>query len=257
MSNIIIWICGILLAGILLLATMYGLARRNTINVHKVFQSKEDGKQLTIFFISDIHNRYIQDKMLSKVDVKIDVVIIGGDLADKRVSIMKLLENIHRLQRWGSPIYFIPGNNDHELIEASIVDLLYQEGVHVLSNRDVDLSLDGRLSCTLSGMDPYYLVPRRHSSLVKDADNFQILTVHDPMVFQHMNEEDKGRFELILTGHTHGGQIRFLGFGPFTRGGWFEQQGYSLLISEGYGTSLLPLRLGTRAECHVIEILPG
>ncbi|KHE67158.1 hypothetical protein LD39_18965, partial [Halobacillus sp. BBL2006] len=83
---------------------------------------------------------------------------------------------------------------------------------------------------------------------------YQILCVHDPYVYKQMNTVDQKRFDLVLAGHTHGGQIRFLGVGPYTRGGWFSNDGIPFLISEGYGTSLMPLRLGTKAECHLITI---
>ncbi|UOQ42682.1 metallophosphoesterase family protein [Halobacillus salinarum] len=248
------WFLSLIGAAALLLMYMYFKARGNYIDKHEIYHHAS--KRLNIFFISDVHNRVINEKMLRRVEDNVDVVIVGGDLVDKRVPLHRLITNVKRLKRWGAPVYFIPGNNDHELTEARIVDVLKNESVHVLSNQDVKLSFDDRLPCTLSGVDPYYLTSRRHASYIHDTKDFHLLVVHDPYVFQKMNKEDRDRFSLVLTGHTHGGQIRLFGFGPYTRGGWFTKEDYTLLISEGYGTSAVPLRLSTRAECHMIYLLP-
>ena len=61
----------------------------------------------------------------------------------------------------------------------------------------------------------------------------------------------------MLAGHTHGGQIRIGKYGLQEKGSFRMKQGRAKLISNGYGTSTLPLRLGAAPECHVIEINYG
>lgn len=60
---------------------------------------------------------------------------------------------------------------------------------------------------------------------------------------------------LVLSGHTHGGQISFLGFAPFKPQGsgkylkgWYKETEPKMYISKGVGTSILPIRFGARAE---------
>lgn len=246
----------VLFSGILMFIYMFILAHRNHLDVREIKENAYQNKQpLQIFFISDIHNRKIQDDLLKKVDL-VDIVIIGGDLVDKRTSMSRLEHNLSLLKKWNAPVYFIPGNNDHELRGRALIDLLDDHGIHTLSNADNIVYLDNGIMFVLSGLDPYYLKPRRNTSYIKDRNHYQILCVHDPYVFKNMNKDDQERFDLVLSGHTHGGQIRILGTGPYERGGWFGSKDQQHLVSEGYGTSMLPLRLGTRAEYHLIQIKP-
>ena len=58
----------------------------------------------------------------------------------------------------------------------------------------------------------------------------------------------------MLAGHTHGGQIRIGKLGLLEKGSFHTNSNQAKLISNGYGTSTVPLRLGAPAECHVITI---
>ncbi|WP_226579418.1 metallophosphoesterase [Halobacillus litoralis] len=243
------------LAGCFLLGYMYYRAHNDQLEEQVLESPKLDrGESLHIFFISDVHNREIATSTLRKLK-QVDVVIIGGDLVDKRTSMERLEKNLKRLTQWSVPVYFIPGNNDHELQSKDLVNVLNQYQVRTLSNEDEKVKLDHGIEFVLTGLDPYFLKQRRSSSLMED-EGFRILCVHDPYVFKQMNPANKNRSELVLSGHTHGGQIRLFGLGPYERGGWSQYNKQALLISEGYGTSLIPLRLGTKAECHWIQILP-
>lgn len=246
----------ILSGGLILLIYMYGLAERDHVHVkEQLFPFGEPSQPFHVFFISDIHNRLLKTETLEKID-RVDVVIIGGDLVDKRTPDHRLIDNLAVLKRWNSPLYFIPGNNDHEFKSGSIIKALESQGVRVLSNSSVTEKTDHGFSFTLTGLDPYYLKPSRSSSYKDEGGTFQMLCVHDPFVFDRMNDDDKQRYDLVLNGHTHGGQIRIFGFGPYQRGGWMTTGRCRQLVSEGYGTSVIPLRLGTRAECHLIKIRP-
>lgn len=67
-------------------------------------------------------------------------------------------------------------------------------------------------------------------------------------------------FDIILSGHTHGGQINIFGYVPFKpRGsgkflkGWYLDN--KLYVSKGIGTSILPLRFMSRAEISIFKLL--
>ena len=57
----------------------------------------------------------------------------------------------------------------------------------------------------------------------------------------------------MLSGHTHGGQIHLFGFRPYERGRLKRENDLTILISNGYGTTGVPLRLGAKAETHLIN----
>lgn len=66
--------------------------------------------------------------------------------------------------------------------------------------------------------------------------------------------------DLILSGHTHGGQLNLFGFAPFTPkgsgryvSGWYRDKLPYLDVSKGIGTSGIPIRLGSRAEVTVFN----
>jgi len=82
-----------------------------------------------------------------------------------------------------------------------------------------------------------------------------ILVSHNPEIHHQIQEADG--IDLILSGHTHGGQIRFGRFGLCEIGGTGTVYKAPYLISNGYGTSKLPLRLGARPETHLIKLVPG
>ncbi len=69
------------------------------------------------------------------------------------------------------------------------------------------------------------------------------------------------RTKLILSGHTHGGQITILGkafFKPVGSGdflrGWYRVLDSKIFVSKGIGTRYLPLRLGSRAEATIFYV---
>src|SRR5699024_1110046 len=88
----------------------------------------------------------------------------------------------------------------------------------------------------------------------KTAHDMTVLLTHKTSSFYMLNQEVKKYINLVLAGHRHGGQIRLFGFGPYHRGCMKKLNDTSILITEGYGYCLLPLRLGTNDECHVIQL---
>ncbi|WLR46722.1 metallophosphoesterase [Halobacillus litoralis] len=246
----------VLLGGLIVLGYMYFLSENDHLQEKQLPCKGLDAYQrVQLLFISDIHNRILNEATFKKINT-VDIVVIGGDFVDKRTSYERFMHNLSILKQWGAPVYFVPGNNDHEWKYGSFLDDLIKEEVTPLSNEDEYVELPNGTAVVLSALDPYFMKPNRNASYLEDQNCLQILCVHDPYVFKRMNQGSKERFDMVLSGHTHGGQIRLLGFGPYERGGWQINENQSFLVSEGYGTSLLPLRLGTQAECHWIELTP-
>ena len=89
---------------------------------------------------------------------------------------------------------------------------------------------------------------------VNSAQGYErlILAAHNPSLFR--KTEVLLQPELSVAGHTHGGQIRFGSWGIQDLGSFEKNENTAKLISNGYGTTKLPLRLGAKPECHIIEI---
>ena len=76
-------------------------------------------------------------------------------------------------------------------------------------------------------------------------------------------QQDAGfTYDLALAGHTHGGQLVVLGrslhsssrYGDRFRTGWMTFDEKPLMVSNGVGTSLLPIRVGTRPQIHRVTL---
>lgn len=207
-----------------------------------------------IFFISDIHRRKIKKSTLVKVNQRIDIVIIGGDLIERGVPLERMRRNIIKLSRWGVPIYFVWGNNDYETNLNKMRQILNEENVIVLEDTIVPI-YKGNENIKLVGLKYFENNDAKHTINWEELDgDFTILCTHKPSSFYELSEKNKNQMNIILAGHTHGGQIRIFGFGFYEKGGTFSYNDATIIISEGYGYTMLPLRLGTRSECHVVSL---
>lgn len=253
--EIFLTICALILIGTGILALyMYREAHADRTVVHEFtfpdFPSSFGS--VTIFFISDLHRRVVSDAILNDVEGKADLVIIGGDLAEKGVKSKSVKENLSRLQSI-APVYFVWGNNDYEIaFELSMA--LAEHDVKVLKNTAVSLKSKTGDNIALLGIDDLMAGECDLAQALQAAGNtpFKILISHNPDIVQSISREDN--IQLVLSGHTHGGQIRFLGYGPYEIGGLKHNENATLFVSNGYGTTALPFRLGAPAETHLITL---
>ncbi|HEX6923301.1 MAG TPA: metallophosphoesterase [Bacillales bacterium] len=206
---------------------------------------------MTLFFISDVHRRVISDKVIQEARGEADIVIIGGDLTEKGVPFQRVEENIDKLLTV-APIYFVWGNNDYETDFRRLDTLLHEKGVVVLDNTAARLESNGETLFFL-GVDDYGLERSRLDLALADSpEGFRLLISHNPDIAQELDAGSE--IPLILSGHTHGGQIRLFGWGPREKGGVKEFPGLRVFISNGYGTTSIPFRLGAPAETHLITL---
>lgn len=210
---------------------------------------------VTIFFISDVHKRIISDSVIEKAKGKADIVIIGGDLAEKGVELERISANIEKLKTI-APVFFVWGNNDYEFNSHEMDQLMFHAGVKMLDNTAVKFESRAGDPLFILGIDDFGTGRSRLDLAMQDAgqSGFKILVSHNPAIVKRL--EPGHGISLVLSGHTHGGQIRIFGFGPYEAGGVKEINGTTLLTSNGYGTTALPLRLGAKAETHLITLLP-
>jgi predicted MPP superfamily phosphohydrolase len=106
------------------------------------------------------------------------------------------------------------------------------------------------------------MVSTKLNSLADDESSYTILLSHRPELFEsyaHCN------IDLVLSGHTHGGQFRlpFIGWliapdqGIFPKydAGLFTNGSTNMIVSRGLGNSIIPIRFNNRPEVIVIELL--
>ncbi|GLC87092.1 metallophosphoesterase [Lysinibacillus piscis] len=242
---------GIVFIGIIaFLLYMWKIAHENNILQHSLqLQGQEEAVRL--FFISDTHLRKINPAMIKQLVTPFDAVIIGGDFADHRTPITRIHENLKLLTALG-PTYFVWGNNDREVGEERLCTIFQEYGVRIIANDAVLLPMKNRfwLSAIEDTSTRRYSFDEAFQKV--GADDLVVFISHNPGVFARVRA--KFRADLMMGGHLHGGQIRLGPYGVHPNGSYRERDGVMTLVSNGYGTTLLPLRLGAKPQCHVIEI---
>ncbi|WP_227936157.1 metallophosphoesterase [Alkalihalobacillus deserti] len=231
---------------------MYVESKRNRLReltlTYKTLPTAFNGYRL--FFISDIHRRTISNKVLEKVKNNVNFIIIGGDLCEKGVPLHRIEANIKKLSKL-APCVFVWGNNDHEVGTEHLKIILKKYSVIELVNTKKVIEVKQE-QLILVGIDDLESASDSFRSMEVSMDSFSILICHYPEIAAKL--PSKYPFPLVLSGHTHGGQIRLFGLGIARKGGLYRYAQFDLLISNGYGTTGLPLRLGAPAETHLITL---
>ncbi|EJV45079.1 Uncharacterized protein BC141101_00794 [Bacillus toyonensis] len=244
--------------GIIFLLVMYKEAMRNTVLEHTLEfkEFPQSFQQMNMFFISDIHRRVVSDSLIERIKGKVDLVIIGGDLAEKGVPLSKISANIQKL-RAIAPVYFVWGNNDYEIEYHELDALLLENNVKVLDNTRVVFESELGEKICLLGVDDVGLERDRLDLALADCkeEGFRILISHNPDIIKKMS--GKEQISLVLSGHTHGGQIRLFPFEKYLKGGVYNHSNTTLFVSNGYGTTLIPLRFRAPAQTHIITLCGG
>jgi uncharacterized protein len=278
-------ITGVLLAaagiGAALTAWMHAESRRAAVREMDVeldrLPASFEGTR--IFFISDIHRRLVERRVIEQAAAggRIDLVLIGGDLRERGVPLERTRNNIKLLASLG-PVYMVYGNHDYDDNARELEVLLREEGVRILSNDSVVLEQRGGDRLRLAGVDDLKSGrDRLEMALAPPVDSpsrieqdCTVLLAHDPVLFEKLANRPALHVDLVLAGHTHGGQLVLPVLGPLYRsyttvtytGGWYElkvrqaagERRLRLFVSKGYGTSHLPLRLNAPAEVHVLTL---
>lgn len=222
---------------------------------------------LKIVFASDFHMApySFEQKRLQRIikqinSEKADIVILGGDFVKghRKKSSMPI-ENIAAelrgiKSRYG--IYAVLGNHDTYYGKAEIVKVLTKIGITVLQNQNIKVKMQNRDVYIVGVKDYASDMPDIQKALNGCAEPV-ILLSHSPDVFPDVNKVD-----LMLAGHTHGGQVVFpvVGalcvpskYGQKYRYGLITEQDKTLIISKGLGTSFMPFRFNCKPEIVVIN----
>ena len=155
-------------------------------------------------------------------------------------------------------MFAVLGNHDHytrqpQRLRAMLEDL----GIQVLHNRSVRLRRGGGV-LSLAGVDDMLLgAPDLASALAGTSGPVVLLSHHPDLFFDAMRHD----VALMLSGHTHGGQIRVPGLPVLVRqsryrldAGRYRAGGTELLVSRGIGAVGLPFRFGCPPEAVLVRL---
>jgi predicted MPP superfamily phosphohydrolase len=222
---------------------------------------------LRIAFLSDIHHGPFvsRDRVRATVArvnaLRPDVVVLGGDYVYQRPSALGPV--FAELSRLRAPlgVYGVLGNHDHWLLESTVRPVMAAAGVHELYDSGVWLRRgSSRLRlCGLSGLSEDH--PLLTGALDgATQDDFVILVNHSPDVAEALGNTP---VDLVLAGHTHGGQVTVFGlwapfipsrYGQKYRAGLVLDAPVPTFVSTGVGSITLPLRFFAPPEVVLITL---
>jgi predicted MPP superfamily phosphohydrolase len=231
-----------------------------------------EGRVLRIVQISDPHLgpwlsvRRMQRRIARLLANEPDLVLLTGDFLTMEGSGSPgaLAEAFAPLRGAAGRCYAIFGNHDHEA-PAEVRTALEANGVRLLVDEEA-------LAATPAG--PVQILgadwasrerrARLHALLARHprrTGSLRLLLLHDPSAFHDLPDGD---VDLVLSGHTHGGQIGLVSFGldwtVLSRSRWpdhglFARGASRLYVHRGSGFYGFPLRLGVPGEASVLEVV--
>ena len=225
-------------------------------------------QELTIVQLSDVHisrassEHHIQ-KLVDEVNaLRPDVIVLTGDIIDDKASAVKeYFPILDQLEAKGG-VYFVIGNHEYYNGPGQILRALHQTKIKPLMNEgykiaDKNLYIGGVSDKSAAAMNPYFAIKIEEAAKGADEQNYRVLLSHNPSVADMVTAKD---FDLVLSGHTHGGQIFPFGFLAKNANkylaGLYDINGAKLYVSRGVGYWGPPMRLGAPAEITLIKITP-
>lgn len=219
-----------------------------------------------IVHLSDIHwDTYTNPARLQAIFEGInalepEMIVLTGDLITHyRKFIEPCARSLGRLRaRHG--VYAVLGNHDHWANGPMLRAALQQQAIRVLTNEHARI----RDAFWLVGVDDPHLQFSDLDAALRGIPHDRlprILLAHSPDIMG----EAQGRVDLVLAGHTHGGQVRFPWLGPLMRATrrragkpfimGMKRAGTTLCFTNrGLGTVLLPIRFNCRPEVALITL---
>ncbi len=240
---------GISCLTLILLISIFGLIKGRKLYVKNIQLSSSNIKQeLNFIFISDIHlgtnkiNHLLN--ILKKIkNIKYDFILIGGDLIDSSSFDLK---NLNILKNINKDIYFVNGNHEYYLKDfKKKIDSLRKYNIKMLINQRVIIQ-----DINLIGVDDLQNVDSKinHVKRLRKENLFNLVLTHKPDIWDKIKDQN----ELMLSGHTHNGQIF-----PFNLivklkfkyvYGLYKNLNSNLYVSSGAGCWGPKIRIGTSNE---------
>ena len=224
------------------------------------------GGRVRVVQVSDLHlssfNNYLRHVASKVARLEPDLIVLTGDYLEEERNIRGVLDFLKQL-RAPHGIYAVQGNWEYwsRLEGENLRRHFAGAGVRLLINERADLEIKGR-ALSIYGLDypssTDYLRRLQHEM---DPRRFNLLLSHVP-AFAH--EQLSEHVNLVLSGHTHGGQIRLPYLPPFYLprysgrfvAGFYRVSEHQvpLYVSRGVGTSVLPLRFLCRPEIGLFDV---
>ena len=236
----------------------------------KIENLPESFNGVKIVHLTDFHSRNFgeREKRILEIleDLDPDLVFITGDFIDHTTKDINSCQKFWRElgSKYQGRIFGVLGNHEYWIKSpdiAAIKKLLEKNGISILNNENRKIFQGDKYIYLLGVDDPDSEKDDLPKAMVNTEENIpKILLAHSPDIIDNLRGE---KVDLILVGHTHGGQVVIPFVKPFwvptkNRGkyasGLFRVNGTNLYVNRGIGMASLQVRFNCSPEITVIEL---
>jgi predicted MPP superfamily phosphohydrolase len=234
------------------------------------YDLSDSESKIKIVQLTDLHINKLKSfhkAIANKINQELpDLICITGDSVNNNKGLAVFNEFLNLISK-EIPKVVILGNKEYagKVNISSFRALINKHNGQLLINESLKFSKANRNLVIMGvddliGGDPDFTI----ASAKYDSSEEAIVLNHCPEYSDEialLNEIQKVNIKLILSGHTHGGQITFLGkafykpggSGRFLRG-WYKLNDIRMYVSKGIGTKYIPIRMGCRAEATIFYV---
>ncbi|MCC7574117.1 metallophosphoesterase [Candidatus Woesearchaeota archaeon] len=239
--------------------TIYALinatyTHKKTINI----TTNKIKKPITLIQVSDIHigathKKNFLERIIQKInEEKPDITVITGDLIDGKHKYEKNYFDV--LRKIKSETYMVLGNHEEMTGIKTVKELLRKSNIKILENQKIkkqEINIIG-----INDTDKKRKMILELNKINTNPKEYNVLLFHRPIGFKQARK----KIDLMLTGHTHAGQIfplnLILRFFYKKIKGLKKKQNSYLYVSPGTGWWGPPMRLGSKNEITIFKIKP-
>lgn len=241
------------------LGSWYGM--RSALQVRDRYLRFEDERidePVRLVQISDVHIGSRSSQHLQRIVDQAKAhdpaaIVITGDLID-RESVTP--EDLSALRQFACPVFFSTGNHEYDVGIVASLERIQAQGVRLV--RDECIDFRGIRLIGIDDREDGQSVGPALWRVAGDASRFRVMLYHRPDGWAAARNSG---VDLMLAGHTHGGQI--WPFNHFVRCrypqllGLYRQGAHTLYVSPGAGAWGPAMRFGTRSEMTIIDLHPA
>ena len=184
-----------------------------------------------------------------------DIVVLGGDYISffDRTYVGPVAERLQPLAGAPHGSFAVLGNHDDE---RDVPAALASKGFTVLKDQRTSLTIKGE-RLDLAGIRFWTRTPREIAGVLNGTGGTTILLAHDP---RRLTEAAALDVQLVLSGHTHGGQVIVPAVGAVAGrkfpvlAGYATRENTSLFVSRGVGTVYVPIRINCPPDVAILTL---
>jgi predicted MPP superfamily phosphohydrolase len=222
-----------------------------------------------IAFLTDIHHGpftsldYVHSVVRTTMALDPDLILLGGDYSLKDARYIRPCLDVMAALRAPLGVFAVLGNHDYWHGQAATSEGLAAARITELTNRGVWIS-KGSDRFRLAGVDDMWAghIDLKEALADTKRDDACLLLSHNPDLCERLRDERVG---LVLSGHTHGGQVVFPGGAPFVPSHYGQKYLRGLVkapntlvyVSRGLGATGVPVRISCRPEINLITLVPA